>query len=342
MRFRYPQDVPVPSQITLDQIAIVIPIYNDWTAVQQLLPLLDHALGSIPCRARVLLVDDASTERPEDTWPQTSLNLADISILHLRRNLGHQRAIATGLVHVHQEWQEIDALVVMDGDGEDRPQDLPALLARYTAEHGNKVVFAARAKRLEKAAFRFFYGAYRILHKALTSVAVRVGNFSVLPPAALGRLMVVSELWNHYAAAVFRARIPYTSIRLPRGARMAGQSKMNFVALLVHGLSAMSVFSDVVGARLLALAVLAMVVAMVLIGVVAGVRLFTNLAVPGWATYVTGILVIALVQLMIVSLALVFIIVSGRAGPSFLPIRDAAFFIDRVERVAPAKAVPGP
>jgi hypothetical protein len=328
----------VPSPITLNQIAIVIPIYNDWTAVQRLLPLLDDALGSIRCRARVLLVDDASTEHPQDTWPQSLHYLMDVSILHLRRNLGHQRAIATGLVHVYQEWPDIDALVVMDGDGEDRPQDLPALLACYTAEHGTKVVFAARAKRLEKVTFRFFYGAYRILHKALTSVAVRVGNFSVLPPAALGRLMVVSELWNHYAAAVFRARIPYTSIRLPRGARVAGQSKMNFVALLVHGLSAMSVFSDVVGARLLALAALATVVAMLLIGVVAGVRLLTNLAIPGWATYVTGILVVAVVQLMIVSLALVFIIVSGRAGVSFLPIRDAAFFIDRVERVAPATA----
>jgi hypothetical protein len=102
----------------------------------------------------------------------------------------------------------------------------------------------------------------------------------------------------------------------------------------------MSVFSDVVGARLLALAALAMAIGTVLIGVVTGVRLFTDLAIPGWATYVTGILLIAVVQLMIVSLALVFIIVSGRAGASFLPIRDAVFFIDRVERVAPAKAAP--
>ena len=88
-----------------------------------------------------------------------------------------------------------------------------------------------------------------------------------------------------------------------------------------------------VGARLLAVAALAIVFAVLLVAVVAGVRMFTDLAIPGWATYVTGILLIVVAQALIVSLALVFIIVNGRAVPSFLPIRDAIFFIDRVERI---------
>ena len=311
---------------------MVIPVYNDWAAARQLLERVGRA---VPCKARVLLVDDASTEEPEAPWPRDLAQIEGVSILHLRRNLGHQRAIAIGLVYVYRNWPGIDALVVMDADGEDRPQDLPALLDRFASEGGSKVVFAARAKRLESATFRFFYHTYRILHRALTGVAVRVGNFSVIPPRALGRLMVVSELWNHYAAAVFRARIPHTSIPLPRGERLAGRSQMNFVSLLVHGLGAISVFSDVVGARLLVLTAGAVVVAIALVGVVAGVRLFTDLAVPGWATYVTGILLIVLAQALIVSLALVFIIVSGRAATGFLPLRDAEFFIDRVEQVRP-------
>jgi hypothetical protein len=320
------------SPVQLNQIAIVIPVYNDWTAAQRLLPLLDRAL---PCACRVLLVDDGSAEDPESAWPRGLSRIADISVLYLRRNLGHQRAIAIGLVHVYQNWGGVDAVMVMDGDGEDRPQDIPALLDRFVSENGRKVVFAARAKRLESAVFRFFYRAYRILHKALTGVAVRVGNFSVAPPQALGRLMVVSELWNHYAAAVFRARIPHTSIPLPRGARLAGRSQMNFVSLLVHGLGAISVFSDVVGARLLAVTAFAIILTLLLVGVVAGVRLFTDLAIPGWATYVTGILLIVAVQALMVSLALVFIIVSGRAAAGFLPIRDAGFYIERVEQVYP-------
>ncbi len=307
-----------------------MPVYNDWAAVAHLLPLLHLAL---PCPARVLLVDDASPEPRDQPIPPQLSRVASVSILRLRRNLGHQRAIAIGLVYIYQNWRDIDAVLVMDADGEDRPQDLPALLGRFAAEDGRKVVFAARAKRLESAGFRFFYRLYRLLHKALTGVSVRVGNFSVLPPQALSTLVVVSELWNHYAAAVFRARIPHTSIPLARGKRLAGRSRMNFVSLLVHGLGAISVFSDIVGARLLALTAGAILLTVVLAGIVAGIRLFTDLAVPGWATYVTGMLVIVLAQALIVSLALVFIIVSGRAAPSFLPLRDAAYFIDRVEQV---------
>lgn len=313
-----------------------MPVYNDWAAVQKLLPQIDGALAQASCRARVLLVDDASTSGPDPDWPLGLPQLDGISVLHLRRNLGHQRAIAIGLVHISQAWPDLEAIVVMDSDGEDRPQDLPALLDRFESERGEKVVFAARAKRLESVTFRFFYRLYRFAHKLLTGVAVRVGNFSVLPPAALARLIVVSELWNHYAAAIVRARIPHVSIPLPRGTRLAGHSQMNFVSLLVHGLGAISVFGDILAARLLAATAFAIVLTILMIGVVAGVRLFTDLAVPGWATYVTGILMIILAQALVVSIALVFIIISGRATPGFLPIRDAAWFIDRVEQVVPA------
>ncbi len=212
------------------------------------------------------------------------------------------------------------------------------LLDAFYAAGGSKIVFAARTKRLEDFWFRFFYFTYRTLHKALTGVSVRVGNFSVMPPEALGRLMVVSEIWNHYAAAVLRSRIPCTSVPIPRRARLEGRSRMDFVSLLVHGLAAISVFSDVVGARLLALTAFAVCVVGVLIGAVAGLRVFTSLAVPEWASYGIGILLVILIQALVVSLALVFIIVAGRAAPSFLPIRDAPFFIDHVEKMSPPGA----
>jgi polyisoprenyl-phosphate glycosyltransferase len=327
----------VTPQIAVNQIAIVIPVYNDWSAVRQLLPLIDRAL---PCQARVLLVDDASNEELEGAWPQDFASITDVSILHLRRNLGHQRAIAMGLVHVYQNWVDrnvlgVDAVVVIDGDGEDRPSDIPKLLEQFVAEGGSKVVFAARTRRLENVSFRFFYHAYRLLHKILTGVSVRVGNFSVLPPRALGRLMVVSELWKHYAAAVMRSRIPYTSVPIPRGPRLAGRSKMNFVGLLVHGLSAITMYGDEIGARLLALSAIAIFIAVALVGVVGGMHLFTGVAIPEWAIYVTGILLIIMAQALSASLALVYVIVSGRAELSFLPIRDAAYFIESVEQVSP-------
>jgi hypothetical protein len=317
-----------------------MPVYNDWAAAARLLPLIDQTLASLSRRAHILLVDDASTSGPASGWPQAFANIESVSILHLRRNLGHQRAIAIGLVYVYQNWVHrqdpgVSALIVMDADGEDRPQDLPALLAAFAAAGGSKIVFAARVKRLEDVWFRFSYQAYRTIHKALTGVSVRVGNFSVMPAQALGRLMVVSEIWNHYAAAVLRSRIPYTSVPIPRGPRLEGRSRMDFVALLVHGLSAISVFSDVVGARLLALTAFAVSLVALTVAGVAGLRLFTGLAIPDWAGYAAGILLVVLIQALVVSLALVFIIVAGRAAPAFLPLRDAPFFIDRVEHLNP-------
>ncbi len=319
-----------------------MPVYNDWAAAARLLPLIDQTLASLSRQARILLVDDASTAAPAAGWPQAFANIDTVSILHLRRNLGHQRAIAIGLVYVYQNWVQqqdpgISEVIVMDADGEDRPQDLPALLTAFAAAGGSKIVFAARVKRLEDVWFRLSYQAYRAIHKALTGVSVRVGNFSVMPAEALGRLMVVSEIWNHYAAAVLRSRIPYTSVPIPRGPRLEGRSRMDFVALLVHGLSAISVFSDIVGARLLALTAFAVSLVAVALATVAGLRLFTAFAIPDWVGYAAGILLVVLIQALVVSLALVFIIVAGRAAPAFLPLRDAPFFIDRVEHL-PAKA----
>jgi len=114
----------------------------------------------------------------------------------------------------------------------------------------------------------------------------------------MARLMGVPDLWNHYAASVYRARLPRTLVPLPRGRRLAGESKMNFVSLLIHGLSAMSVFSDQVSARLLTAAVSFAVIAIALMGVTAGIRWFTDLAVPGWATFTVGLLLVLVVQLL--------------------------------------------
>jgi len=232
-------------------LAILIPNFNDWDSLRLLLPQLDSAMEGLEHQVSVLVVDDASTEPMPEDWPGQDFKALDsVEILHLRSNQGHQRAIALGLYHLH-EFTDAEAVVVMDGDGEDRPEDVPELLRAYVAEAGREVVFAARTKRMESLGFRLCYRAYRLVHLALTGVVVQVGNFSVVPRPAMSRLMAVPDLWNHYAASVYRARLPRTLVPLPRGRRLAGESKMNFVSLLIHGLSAMSVFSDQVSARLL-------------------------------------------------------------------------------------------
>jgi glycosyltransferase involved in cell wall biosynthesis len=319
------------------RLVILIPVFNDWSAVALLLPALDHVLTECPSAqvttVEVLLVNDGSADAPEALVAQHFEHLHSVEILHLRRNLGHQRAIAVGLVHVHKHLP-CAAVVVMDGDGEDRPRDVLRLIDEFSRD-GQTVVFAERAKRMEKAAFQLCYRLYCAVHWLLTGVRVRVGNFSIVPWQALERLVVVSELWNHYAAAVFRARLPYRTVPMDRGRRMSGESKMNFVALLVHGLSAISVFSDIVSARLLIMASAFVALLAGSVVTAAAMRWTGHLAIPGWAGYTAAILFVLLAQALLGAFLLVFIIISARANMSFIPLRDAPHFVDRQERIFP-------
>ena len=311
-----------------NDLLILIPIYNDWDAVGLLLPSLDQVLADAGLIANVLLVDDGSTVRPPAHWhAQAWRALSRIEMLALRRNVGHQRAIAIALAFVEQHLSP-DVLVVMDGDGEDAPEDIPRLLACLDQNGGNKVVFAERTRRSETVTFRAFYALYRWAHALLTGIPVRVGNFSVIPSSQLRRLVVVSELWNHYAAAVFKARVPRTSVPTVRAPRLAGKSRMNFVDLVTHGLSALSVHSEVIGVRLLVVAaVLIAVMTSALIFVLA-IRFFTDLAIPGWASTVVGLLLVLLLQAAAFAAFFAFLILHARSQPTFIPLRDYDYFVD--------------
>ncbi len=319
-----------------DRILILMPVFNDWDSAALLLRDLDRALASQAVDPDALIVDDGSTVLMPAGFPGHRFGtLRKVEILRLRRNLGHQRAIAVGLVHVHQNIP-CRAVVLMDADGEDRADDVPKLLHRFYQDGQKQIIFAARTKRLESAAFRLLYHAYRLLHRLLVGIPVHVGNFSIIPREDVERLAVTAELWNHYAAAVFRTRLPFQAIPLPRGRRLAGESKMDLIALVAHGLSAISVFGDVVGARLLALAGAAIGMASLLIAAVIVVRLATDLAIPGWATYTTGIIVAILLQAVMIAFLLVFMILGSRVHASFLPVRDCPHFVGGVDRVFPA------
>jgi hypothetical protein len=319
---------------TADALVILIPVFNDWPAVALLLRKLDSVLEAHHLTAGLLLIDDASSEPPAPDFPGGPFQaIVRTEILELRRNLGHQRALAIGLAHIH-EHIPCEAVLIMDGDGEDAPEDVPRLLEKYKAEGGRCVVFAQRLKRSESAVFKFCYRLYRYAHLVLTGHAVRVGNFSLVPFAAVQRLVAVEELWNHYAAAVFHARLPRVEVPTHRARRLAGKPRMNFVALLLHGLSAISVFGDIVGARLLgATAAIILLTLLGLAGVVV-VRTTTDLAIPGWATTVAGLLLVVLLQAIMISLIFIFILLNGRKSANFLPIRDYRYFVLRVRSVA--------
>jgi glycosyltransferase involved in cell wall biosynthesis len=322
----------VPNEdLQHDPILILIPILNDWEIASVLLTHLDESLHEKRIQAQVLLVDDASNI-PISHAKFSLLKpkaIQKVSVLELRRNFGHQRAIALGLAYVEANII-CRAVVVMDGDGEDAPSDVPRLIEKCAEEGYSKMIFARRSKRAEKFTFRVFYMLYKWLYKLLTGHHIRVGNFSVIPYVVLRRLVAVSEVWNHYAAGALKARLPYSEIRTYRSKRLAGRSQMSFVSLVTHGLSAISVYGEVVGARLLIASSSLIVLAALAIGIAVTIRFTTTLAIPGWATNAVAFSLIILIQAVILSLVFIFVVLSGRNNPGFLPLRDYHHFISRI------------
>jgi polyisoprenyl-phosphate glycosyltransferase len=306
------------------KVVVLMPVRDDWSSAAELIRRLDRELASLPCSVQVLMVDDGSVlEACREDFSAQLGSIQGIRILHLCRNLGHQRAIAIGLVHV-EKMIRCDAVLVMDSDGEDTAEGAKTLLEAFD---GSKAIFAERSRRTESFVFRVFYCAYKVLHRVLTGVSVRVGNFSILPWRYLRTLAVMSELWNHYAAAVFRSGLPFTATPIPRGHRIAGSSKMNFISLAAHGMSAISVFGDVAGVRVLVASMAGSVLAGLCILAVLGIRLFTNRAIPGWATYSIGALVIIVFQLVTIATSFTFTMLSNRINLSFVPLRDYELFV---------------
>ncbi len=320
------------------KIVICAPVFSDWDCAATLLEHIDQVVQRHKLVATVLFVDDGSSEGIPDSLPCKLQGLQSVEILKLRRNVGHQRAIALGLTFIYRH-RPCDAVIVMDADGEDSPDDFLGLLERFESHQGRRIVFAQRARRSENLTFRLFYRLYKIVHRLLTGRTVEVGNFSIIPAARLDCLVGISDLWNHYAASVFKSRMPVDKVPIPRARRLRGESKMNFVSLVTHGLSAISVFGEQVNTRLLVATCFTGVLGVLGVAAVIGIRFGTNLAVPGWATYAAGALGGAVFNALLLSLMFSMSMLQARNNLSFLPLRDYEYYISEVREVATGAAV---
>jgi polyisoprenyl-phosphate glycosyltransferase len=309
------------------KIVTLIPVYNDWESVFILLQDLDATLLDMELSISVVLIDDGSTIIYDRSSFLDRLKcISELRIVELRRNLGSQRAIAVGLAYIEANIN-CNAVVVMDGDGEDRPSDVPRLIDKCLEENFTKVIFAYRRKRSESHQFKLFYWLYKKMFHLLTGTHIRVGNFSIIPQRSLKRLVAVAEIWNHFASGLIRSRLMYAEIFTDRGARIAGKSKMSFTSLVTHGLASLSVYTDVVGTRLLVLSIALLVIGLILIGCVLWIKLFTDLAIPGWATFTLGLLCLFILQTTTISLLLMFIVLGSRTAYTVLPCRDYKNYI---------------
>jgi polyisoprenyl-phosphate glycosyltransferase len=311
----------------LKQIAIVTPVLDDWESLVTLIGEISAHYAGAGVNFHVYAVDDGSNEPfdvecirlPADTC------VLSVEVLRLSANLGHQRAIAIGLCTIAHR-NEFDAVIVMDSDGEDRPLDITTLIAA-AQRHPGHVVVAERAKRSERILFKLGYLAYKFLFLLLIGRTINFGNFSLLPMVAVGRLVHMPDLWNNLPATIMRSRLRYTTVPTERGTRYAGCSRMNLVALIVHGLSAMSVYTDMIFVRVLMAA--GAIVALSIAGLlaVAALRFMTDLAIPGWATTVAGDLMIILLLTLVMLAATSLMMLAGRSNRPIIPIVDSEHFV---------------
>lgn len=314
-------------------LIIAIPSFNDWEALEQLLILIDRAKFPQVTNLEVVIIDDYSTRLiPDSLINQVYQQIQEVNILRLRRNLGHQRAIVIGLSYVYSHLN-CDWVVVMDGDGEDNPFEIENLLLASDKAGNNKIIFAKRSKRSESRSFKFSYWSYKKLYRLLVGREISFGNFSLLPFSLLRNVVIVSEIWNHYSSGLHRSRIPYIEVNVPRSKRLAGQPKMNMVSLVTHGLSSIAVYGDIAGTRILLSTAILLVLLLLVLCMVLLIRFFTDWGIPGWATYVSGFLILSLFQLIFMGTIFSMIILSARNSSNFIPIREYEHYVDSFFRI---------
>ena len=311
-----------------EQITILIPVFNDEESLDRLLAEVAASCKEFPdLKFSVLVVNDGSASPLTINAPA----LFSLKILHLLRNIGHQKAIAVGLAYI-KENLSCDKILVMDADGEDRPEDAVALL-KESLNNPGKIIFAKRRSRQEGSGFRLFYSIYKIAFLILTGKRIAFGNFLVMPKPLLDKVVYYSEIWNHIAGGILKAGLPYSSVVTHRGKRYAGNSKMSFHSLLIHGLGAIAVFIDVIASRLLIFSLILIIFSLLVILIVIGIKTFTDYAIPGWTSTVVSAMLIILLQSFLLSLFTIFLYLSSQSQRKFIPALHYKDYTGPVETI---------
>jgi GT2 family glycosyltransferase len=304
-------------------LIVVTPVYEDVEASSRLFIELAAQFSG---RIFVVAVDDGSVKNPLDIDSLQRAGLEGV-ILQLRRNVGHQRAIAIGLGYVSERIESHQRVVVMDSDGEDLPATIPELL--HGLEHDQvDVVVAQRKSRVETLKFKLFYAIYKRFFSLMTGRAISFGNFMGLKANAVRRLVAMQELPIHVAGTVLASKLRTTARLIDRGPRYAGQSKMNFVGLVLHGFKGLMVFAEDVLVRVGILC--GLIASFSMLGITAAIILkLLGFSTPGWFSVALGILVLMLLQTG--ALALMTLMLTGvvRGGT----VSNAMAYHEFVERV---------
>jgi hypothetical protein len=310
---------------------ILCPVYHDVEAFLQLRErLLEVVNKHLVLRSRTLrfyVVDDSGGLDPDVARLK---QLADTTVIEPPFNLGHQRAIVYGLRRLATRVSEADVVITMDADGEDRPEDLPRLLAPLLGEGSerHRIALARRTRRRESAGFKVLYTGFRVLFRLLTGLSIRTGNYAAY------RGWVLSHVLSHpyfdlcYSSSLVSLNLPIAYVPCERGQRYAGRSRMDYQRLVMHGLRMLMPFTDRIAIRaLMALSGLLGAGLLLSLAMVA-VRVFSKTAIPEWATS-TLILVLSLCFIALGNFIVLFAVFSQSRSISLATLDEGGHGQDR-------------
>ena len=225
------------------KIYILIPIFNDWDSVTELLKNIDIEIKNLNHEVSVIIINDASTEIKEINTLFLR-NIKSAEIVNMTKNQGHSRCLASGLKYIFKE-KDFDYVIPMDGDGEDRPEEIIDFI--QLADHSeNKTIIGERIKRSEGFFFKLCYQFHKYLTLAFTGESIKFGNFTCLSKSTVEKMLNEKATWNSFSGSLKKVEKNLLSIPSIRGIRHFGPSKMSFFNLLKHSLSIISVFRKTV------------------------------------------------------------------------------------------------
>ena len=223
----------------MNKITILIPVYNDWQSVFKLLEDINSQVSILNAEFSVIIVNDSSTEG-RVKFSVNINNLKSVQIINMKENKGHARCNAAGLKYLNEK-ENFDYIIPMDGDGEDRPEELN-LLIKKIKDYPDAVITANRVKRSEGFIFKFCYLAHKFLTLIFTGQSIKYGNYSCLPKSIVNEMVNESSTWSSFSGSLAKITKDRKSIPSERGARYFGPSKMSFINLLQHSLAIIAVF----------------------------------------------------------------------------------------------------
>ena len=233
----------------MKKFIILIPLFNDWKSVSKLLNEINSQVINWNADVSVIIVNDASTESRSGLESNLK-KIKSVKILNMKENRVHQRCIASGLKYICEN-EDFDRVIVMDADGEDRPEELNDFFNK-AQENSKMTITGNRFKRSEGIVFKILYEVHKLLTLVFTGKLIKFGNFTCLPKDHVKQLIQKPYLWNSYSSSVVRTINDRTFIPSKRGLRYVLPSKMNFTGLVFHSLAIISVFRNTVIIRSIA------------------------------------------------------------------------------------------